>query len=88
MRGITFTHHQIDTLTYCATAKPRDGGMLRVESFAYSRTADLLFSHGPLAVTMRLTVAEARAMAGELLACADAIDADPRGKTGKKGSAQ
>lgn len=60
---------------HCATANPSDGSMVRVESFTHSGTVDLDWSHGPLVAKMRFTAAEARAVAAELLACADAMDA-------------
>lgn len=89
MSGLNFVRKTYTTTwVHCATVQPRDGGAVRVESYAYSRTVDFDWRHGPMAVRLRFTPAEARAVAAELLACAEAVDADSRGKvTARKGGA-
>ncbi|MGE8319069.1 MAG: hypothetical protein ACN6O3_10010 [Comamonas sp.] len=75
MSDFSFTHHTTDdALLHCAVARPKDSGTVRIESFAHSGTIDLDWSLGPLAAKMRFTATEARAVAAELLACADAVE--------------
>ncbi len=75
MSDFSFTRHTIDDmLLHCAVAKPECGGTVRIESSTCSGTIDLDWSHGPLAAKMRFTATEVRAVAAELLACADAVE--------------
>lgn len=70
-----------------AAAPLTAGGMLVVESYSRTRLVGLYWKRSNTFAGISFTEDEARAIAAELLACADAIKAEQAGTAGAVGGA-